>query len=105
MRGFIRGHPVIWDGMIYRYADGTPAEAWGGEPRPCVLCQQMPEPCVEEGCSYRPETGNPGQWLHDPCLGHLAGYRSACCGHGVEGGYRRRADGKKERTARLTAVL
>lgn len=62
----MRGHPVIFDGDVWRYADGTPADG----SRPCVSCGLPPTP---EG--------------HDACLGTLPGVTAACCGHGVEKGY------------------
>ena len=88
MRAHIRGHPVYFDG-IYRYLDGEPAECWGGEPRPCPKCGELPTPC--DLCTYIPEGPNAvGPWMHDPCLGHVEGVKSACCGHGVDAGYMKR---------------
>jgi len=71
--GYIRGRPVRWDAAarIWRWADdGTPAEGWGGDPRPCPCCRGLPEPGGV-----------------DPCLGRIAGLIGACCGHGVHRGY------------------
>lgn len=89
MRTHIRGHAVVYHDDAYYYADtGELAEGWGGEPRACPECGELPRPC-EAGCGYRRDNANPFLWLHDPCLGHLAGVRSACCGHGIDKGYRR----------------
>lgn len=102
MRTHIRGHEVTWDGTIYRYLDGQPAEACGGEPRPCPRCHLLPTPCNEQGCNYVPECAyRAGEWWHDPCLGHLLGVQSACCGHGIEPGYFTSMDGMKHHTPRL----
>lgn len=66
----MRGHPVIWDGEVWLWADdGTLAPASGGKERPCVKCGLTAE------AGYGP----------DPCLGYIEGVTGACCGHGVEG--------------------
>jgi len=62
--GHHRGHSAIYDGETWRYADGVPI---GNAERPCMLCGVAASGFSEP----------------DPCLGLLAGVRSACCGHGV----------------------
>ena len=67
----MRGHPVVWDGQVWRWADdGTRAPASGGAERACTACG------LTAGPGYGP----------DPCLGWLPGVAGACCGHGTEGG-------------------
>ena len=74
--GRTHGHQVVWDegGEVWRWLDN------GGvvtDERPCLFCgEPFTEMCDE--CDY----GTP----HDPCLGHIDGALSACCGHGVEHG-------------------
>lgn len=66
------GHEVFWDepGQTWRYADdGALAHGWGGDPRPCPQCGDLP---TTEG--------------DDPCIRHIPGVYSACCGHGIENG-------------------
>lgn len=67
MRGWLRGHPVWWDGLRWLYEDGVPVEL---EERPCPKCGETAE------------KGGP-----DPCLGMIPGANGACCGHGVHLGY------------------
>lgn len=79
IRGIIRGHDVVWDetACVWLWADTlSPTPQYGGEERHCTQCGDMPSPC-DTGC---PEG-------HDPCLGHIAGASSACCGHGRFVGY------------------
>lgn len=64
--GHTRGHPITWDGDVWRHLDGIPAS----RERPCVSCGVLADP------------GAP-----DPCIGFLDGVTSACCGHGVTEGY------------------
>lgn len=59
------GHEVWWDGEAYRYMDGELADGWGGDPRDCPECGELP---TEEG--------------YDPCLGCIPGAKHVCCGHG-----------------------
>lgn len=64
-----RGHLIYWDPQReawFYWDDQSPATV----ERPCVKCDKMPTP---EG--------------YDPCLGHIPGAKSACCGHGVEEGF------------------
>lgn len=67
-KGVIRGHPVRYDGSVWRHADdGSLAPFWsGGNERPCPKCGLIAEP------------NGP-----DPCIGIVPGLVSACCGHGV----------------------
>lgn len=68
----IFGHAVVWDepAQIWRWQDtNEPAHGWGGEPRRCPECDELP---TAEG--------------DDPCIGHIPGVYSACCGHGIEAG-------------------
>lgn len=77
--GTVRGNPVARAGTGWVWADtGEPAEHWDehGTWRPCIQCGRTPQPC-EHGCQRR----------HDPCLGHIDGAASACCGHGIHQGY------------------
>lgn len=71
-RGFMRGHPVEYDGEEWRYSD---TGAIADDKRPCLRCGEHP---TAEG--------------HDSCLGHIAGAISACCGHGVEDPYVKMAE-------------
>lgn len=64
-RGQLRGHPMYFDGEVWRYEDTGEPTADGWRDRPCGECDRHPTP---EG--------------HDPCLGELPGVRNACCGHG-----------------------
>lgn len=64
---FQRGHPIVYLGHRWVYADDGSSIS---VERPCVRCGRMP---TEEG--------------YDACLGHLPNVRAACCGHGVEPGY------------------
>lgn len=41
----------------------------------CPQCHRMPHPCLEAECLDE-------AMVHDPCLGHIPGATSACCGHG-----------------------
>ena len=41
---------------------------------PCPHCEVVPSKCA---CGL----------THDPCLGHIEGARSACCGHGLGVGH------------------
>lgn len=74
--GFSRllGHEIAWhvDRQEFVYTDDLSPAGGPGEapPRPCVLCLHPPAWC--EPC---------GNW-HDPCVGHIPGVVSACCGHG-----------------------
>ena len=63
---YYRGHPTVWKGGRWLYADDeTPTPGYGGLVRPCKHCG-----------ADMPETS------HDYCLGILPGVRNACCGHG-----------------------
>ena len=69
--GHFHGHTVHWDtnDALWRYSDtNEPAT----ECRPCVQCSNYPTAAA-----------------FDACLGMIEGVVSACCGHGVETGYRR----------------
>lgn len=59
-----RGHPIYYDGDIWRYLDTDESVDDG---RPCARCGRLPEDGGE-----------------DACLGHREGVSSACCGHGVD---------------------
>lgn len=67
VKSFSRGHPIYWDGELWRYSDDG---AVYDDTRPCKRCGRHPTP---EG--------------YDACLGHVHGATSACCGHGVEEPY------------------
>lgn len=69
-RGYLRGHPIEYDGERWIYSDTGDPTSWEertlqAEERPCGHCGQHRTP---EG--------------HDPCLGTLPGVANACCGHG-----------------------
>lgn len=76
--GRIRGHLVNYDpdAELWRWAGtGEPAAGWSGGPeRPCPAC----------GLTANPDDGVGGA---DPCIGIIAGSKTACCGHGFEAGY------------------
>lgn len=74
---YIGGHAVTFRNGQYVYIDT--GELAGYPPqRPCPECGMAYSRC--EAC---------GDEAHDPCLGHLDGVGSACCGHGVERPYLR----------------
>lgn len=58
-----RGHPIWWDGSLWRYQDKDAGEC--EIERPCGHCE-LPN---------RDDK-------HDACLGCLSGVMNACCGHG-----------------------
>lgn len=63
-RSHWRGHPIIYDGGRWLYADtGLPVQLHPD--RPCGHC----------GAPNTPEG-------HDACLGTIPGALNACCGHG-----------------------
>lgn len=62
-----RGHLIKFVNNEWLYVDNNTSIAIE---RPCVKCNLMP---TLEG--------------YDPCLGHIEGATSACCGHGVEDGF------------------
>ena len=67
--GYIRGHKIrylLCRGWVY-----CDTMEKFNDSRPCKRCGKMP---TEEG--------------YDVCLGYLLGVNHACCGHGVEKGYR-----------------
>ena len=61
----LRGHPIYWDGHLWRYCDDHEPTESSWHDRPCARCGQMETP---EG--------------HDPCIANLPGVINACCGHG-----------------------
>ena len=67
-----RGHLIYWsqNKQSWFYLD-TNKKA--DDSRPCLRCKQIPTP---EG--------------FDACLGYIEGVKSACCGHGVIEGFKRR---------------
>lgn len=64
-KGWKRGHEVEWDkeGEQWHYADTGEVADYD---RSCIKCGEMP---TSKG--------------HDPCIGHIKGAISACCGHGI----------------------
>ena len=83
--GFQRGHLICCEGIDNQqwvYADnGESAKA----SRPCVRC----------GREHAKDQNE--DWRHDDtCIANLPGVVAACCGHGVEGGYRMYEDGHTE---------
>ena len=65
VKSWKRGHETEWDieAKEWRYQDTGEIADYD---RPCIKCKEMPMP---EGC--------------DPCIGHIEGAISACCGHGI----------------------
>ena len=65
-----RGHAIYYNKIKeeWLYLDD---DSSASIERPCVRCGHMP---LASGNDY--------------CLGHLEGVKAACCGHGVEDGYR-----------------
>lgn len=74
MRGLFRGVEVVWDEdkKSWLWADSLEPAEQSGSFRPCPRCNRTPEPCPR-GCPVP----------HDPCLGHIEGALSCCCGHGL----------------------
>ena len=69
-KALMRGHSITWDkeSQEWRYSEnGEIAD----DSRPCPRCKQHP---TSEG--------------YDACLGYIEGVKSACCGHGIEQGFR-----------------
>ena len=69
--GYARGHKIEYAEKSKEWVYSDTKEIVDGNDRPCVCCGKMPTP---EG--------------YDACLGHLDGVDFACCGHGVERGYK-----------------
>lgn len=69
-KSHLRGHPIYWDGVQWRYSDTNELtiETWGS--RSCGQC----------GLYGNSNSGNP-----DPCIGLLPYVTNACCGHGNRG--------------------
>ena len=78
METFMQGYKVFWDQKSYtwRYADT-------GESTKLI------RPCCR--CGRYPTKGG-----HDACIANSSGITAACCGHGVDGGYRQLDDGSVE---------
>lgn len=66
VRGYLRGHPIIWDGDDWVFEDNGEIVEETFEFKVCAKC----------GLASSPEG-------HDPCLGTLPGVENACCGHGI----------------------
>ena len=80
--GFIRGHEVFYDGDDWYYKDTKQlASLFQQSQRACWLCEEVPVRCTE------PECDDYWQGFHDPCIGHVKGVMSACCGHGRKNPY------------------
>ncbi len=62
--GYLRGHPIVWDGERFRYAD-TDEPTTTYQERDCGHCKRPNRP---DG--------------HDACIGELPDVMNACCGHG-----------------------
>ena len=65
IKSYSRGWEIYYDGVNWRYCDNHELVKSGQ--RPCKRCGKMP---TADG--------------YDACLGHIAGAKSACCGHGIE---------------------
>lgn len=63
--GYIRGRLCYYDGDQWRHKDDDESVS--------DICPRCNLPPTKEG--------------YDACLGFIPGVHSACCGHGVEGGY------------------
>ncbi len=73
------GHECYWDvaAQFWRWMDNHEPTGWGvGIRRECVRCGQFP---AANG--------------HDACLGYIKGAIAACCGHGIEDGSIKYANG------------
>lgn len=66
-RSYLRGHPIYFDGQVWRYVDTDEPTASTWQNRPCGRCNRFP---TADG--------------HDACLGTLPGVMNACCGHGQQ---------------------
>ena len=65
---YSRGHPIEYNGLEWIYSDTKTAL---DVDRPCANCGKSP---TDEG--------------YDACLGYIPKATSACCGHGMEEGYK-----------------
>jgi hypothetical protein len=77
---FVRGHEVYWSEIQDRwyYSDNNDVvPLYNEDTRPCIECNELP---TAEG--------------HDPCLGVIPDVVSACCGHGVDDGYKKTIEGE-----------
>ena len=73
---YIRGYEITWLKNLGTWIYVDNGEGINDE-RPCKKCSKSP---TSEG--------------YDACLGFLPGVKSACCGHGIEVGFKiRRVDG------------
>ena len=71
------GHSIVSLQDRTFYEDTGEAVDWQRR-RPCRACGKEFTPC--EVCGANDEDRD--QRHHDPCLGHIPGIESACCGHG-----------------------
>ena len=71
-------------GRDVRYDEGIARWLWEDTGKPAYIGDR---PCPRCGLSYAPCDQCDEPLLHDPCIGHIEGVNSACCGHGVETGY------------------
>ena len=62
---FLMGNKIVYKDYKWIYTDGSSTN--------------IEKPCVR--CGRNSVNGN------DPCIGKLYGVSSACCGHGINGGY------------------
>jgi hypothetical protein len=78
--GYLRGHEIYWDEKSNAWLftdDNSVAVEYDKDgnrisyERYCKRCGKMP---TLEG--------------YDACIGYIKGVKAACCGHGVEDGYR-----------------
>jgi len=70
--GYTFGRMAYWDDALQGERWMDTHEAVDENPRPCPKCGKMP---AEDGS--------------DPCIGHVPGATSICCGHGVHEPYGR----------------
>jgi hypothetical protein len=64
---YSRGNKIIYKNNKWYYDDGSIFN----NSKPCKRCNKMP---LENG--------------EDACLGHIKGIENACCGHGIDKGYK-----------------
>lgn len=80
-----RGHLIQFVNGKWEFVEGPQRGKYGKE-RPCAKCHAISD-------------------TYDPCLGHLANVRAACCGHGVtEDAYIALEDGRVLRGERAVEL-
>jgi len=67
VKSLLNGNTIIYNNDKWVYEDGTSIK----ETHPCPKCNKLPTP---EG--------------YDACIGYIPDVKYACCGHGVNEGYK-----------------